>query len=668
MIDKIIFYLFLLTLHTHLLLAQEINPSELSIEQLGEQEDFEQDDDATIQQYEALKNDPLDLNRAAKEDLQQFTFLTDLHIDAFLLHRHLNGELLSIYELQSIPYWDETIIRQLLPFVCIGNRAYQKQQWKAAWSQGRHLLLAGATYKLYQDEQSILQMNQYPGSRERSFVRYKYQYKNMLQYGIVADKDAGESWFKGAQKQGFDFYSVHAMARNLGIIKTLVIGDYTVNLGQGLLCWQSMAFKKSAEVMMIKRQGAILGPYHSAGEYLFQRGAGITIAHKEWSLTSFASIKNLTSKIYFDSIGKYSYFSSVNSSGLHRTISEQRNKAALQLFTTGGNISYDLSRLHIGMNLIHYDFGNIRQQKESKPYNRFSFRGNRYTNMSIDAGYTFKNMHYFGEFAQHQFRSSAFLGGLMMSLDPKADLAILYRNMSPEFHSQFGNAFTESTFPSNEKGIYAGLTLRPKHQWEIDAYADLFMFPWLRYTTDAPSVGREYMIQVMYSIRRQGQLYIRVRDEIKMNNEPFSTSNIKEGVRLERKINCRAQLELNYNKSITLRNRVEILNLHQGDALQQSGFLCFLDLLYKPMIKPYAFNIRLQYFEADSYDSRVYAYENDVMYQFSIPAFYGQGYRGYINGRLKMGKNWNIWIRYARLWKDEDSNHEFKLQVQRTWD
>jgi hypothetical protein len=653
-------------MHTHLLLAQEINPSELTIEQLGEQENFESDDDATLQQYEAFKNDPLDLNRAVKEDFQLFAFLTDLHIDAFLLHRQLNGELLSIYELQSIPYWEENIIRQILPYIIVGNRAYQKQQWRAAWSQGRHLLLAGTTYKIYEDEQSIKQMNQYPGSRERSFMRYKYQYKNMLQYGIVADKDAGESWFKGAQHQGFDFYSVHAMARNLGKIKTLVIGDYTVNLGQGLLCWQSMAFKKSAEVMMIKRQGAILRPYHSAGEYLFQRGTAITIAHKAWSFTAFASLRNLTAKIYYDSINHHSYFSSINSSGLHRTISEQRNKSSLQLFTTGGNISYERSRLHLGANVIHYNYGDTWQQKQVAPYNKFAFRGNHYTNISVDAGYTYKNMHWFGEFAQHQLRSSAFLGGLMMSLDSKLDLSLLYRNMSPAYQAQFGNSFTESTLPSNEKGLYAGLSLRPKYQWRIDAYADLFTFPWLRYTADAPSMGREYMIQVMYSIRRQGQLYFRIRDEMKMNNEPFIESNIKQGIRLERKINCRAQLELNYSKSITLRNRVEVLNLHQGDALKQSGFLCFVDVLYKPMMKPYAFNIRLQYFEADSYDSRVYAYENDVMYQFSIPAFYGIGYRAYINGRIKVGRNWNIWMRLSRLWKKEGSDLEIKFQIQRT--
>jgi len=47
-------------------------------------------------------------------------------------------------------------------------------------------------------------------------------------------------------------------------------------MGQGLIQWQSLAFKKSVDVTGIKRQSAVLCPYNSAGEFYFHRGAGIT--------------------------------------------------------------------------------------------------------------------------------------------------------------------------------------------------------------------------------------------------------------------------------------------------------------------------------------------------------------------------------------------------------
>ena len=134
----------------------------------------------------------------------------------------------------------------------------------------------------------------YAGSPLKIFFRYGYVYKNRLQYGIVAEKDAGEQFFRGKQKTGFDFYSMHFFIRDLGGIRTLALGDYTVNLGQGLVQWQSLAFKKSADVLSIKRQSAVLRPYNSAGEFNFHRGAGITIRKGKAEGTVFASLRKLS--------------------------------------------------------------------------------------------------------------------------------------------------------------------------------------------------------------------------------------------------------------------------------------------------------------------------------------------------------------------------------------
>jgi hypothetical protein len=85
-------------------------------------------------------------------------------------------------------------------------------------------------------EKSADSSSYYLGSPQKLFLRYKYSYKNLLQYGLLGDKDAGEQFFKGYQKYRFDFYSFHFFfAKNLGIIKSLRLGDFTVNMGQGLI-------------------------------------------------------------------------------------------------------------------------------------------------------------------------------------------------------------------------------------------------------------------------------------------------------------------------------------------------------------------------------------------------------------------------------------------------
>ena len=65
---------------------------------------------------------------------------------------------------------------------------------------------------------------------------------------------------------------MYLFARKLGAVKALALGDFAVNLGQGLIHWQSQAFRKSASVLNAKRQGDLIKPYQSVGEYNFLRG------------------------------------------------------------------------------------------------------------------------------------------------------------------------------------------------------------------------------------------------------------------------------------------------------------------------------------------------------------------------------------------------------------
>ena len=42
--------------------------------------------------------------------------------------------------------------------------------------------------------------------------------------------------------------------------------------------------------------------------------------------------------------------------------------------------------------------------------------------------------------------------------------------------------------------------------------------------------------------------------------------------------------------------------------------------------------------------SRIYAYENDVFYGFSIPAFYDKGFRYYVNINYDLSKRISFWL------------------------
>ncbi len=619
-------------------------------------DDAETQDDSFWQQLQQFIKSPLNLNTADEVSLKELVILTPLQIQNLMSYRRIFGKLINIYELQAVPGWDIATIEKLRPYITVSSEANIISSFGERLSGGTNVLVARSTRVLekskgYQFDPGSTS-NHYLGSPQRYFMRYKYYYKNLLQFGLVADKDAGEEFFKGTQKQGFDFYSFHLFARNIGMIKSLALGDFTVNMGQGLTQWQSLAFKKSADVLNVKRQLSVLRPYNSAGEINFHRGAGITLAKKSVELTAFISYRKLDANLAADTLESEDQFiTSLQTSGYHRTKSEVADKGVQRQFSYGGNLAFNKNGLHVGINAIQYNF-KLPINKADDPYNLYALSGKSFGNQSVDYSYTFRNLHFFGEVAADNHFNKATVNGLLLSVDANVDMSFVYRNISAAYQSLYTNAFTENTYPVNEKGLYAGISIRPHPFWRIDAYADFYRFPWLKYQVDAPTAGADYMGQVDYKPNKQLEIYARYRFESKAKNyNPLDI--ITSPVVKKPRQNFRTQVNYRVNPEMVFRTRVELVWYDRNGGGKQNGFLAFTDLQYKPMMKKYSANVRLQYFETDGYDSRLYAYENDVLYSYSIPVFYDKGYRYYFNLNYDLTKKLTFWFRWAQtIYKD----------------
>ncbi len=641
--------------------------------------DSETEDDSYLQQLQSFKKSPVNLNYADESELNQLMILSPVQIQNLISYRNVLGNFISLYELQAIPGWDVRTVENLRPFVTVATRVSMVNSLRDRLKGGEHFFLFRGTQVLekskgYKSDSSAA-VNLYQGSPQKIFMRYKYQYKNLLQYGIVGEKDAGEQFFKGGQRQGFDFYSAHFFVRNIGIIKAMALGDFTVNMGQGLVQWQSLAFKKSSDVINIKHQLSILRPYNSAGEINFHRGAGITFCKKNLEASFFGSCRKLDANFAADTLNNEDFITSFQTSGYHRTSNEIADKGVQRQITYGGNISFSKKALHLGLNAIQYKF-RFPVNKSADPYNLFAISGSRLGNYSMDYSYTFKNLHLFGEVAVSNTFNKAFINGIMLSAAANVDLSLLYRNISKGYQSLYTNAFTESTFPTNEKGFYAGICVRPNYFWRIDAYADFYQFPWLKYNIDAPSVGADYLIQTTYQPNKQLCIYMKYRSESKSANFKIENSVMLPVIAKSRQ-NFRSQLNYKLSRSVTVRERAELIWFDKRGNEPATGFLLFSDLLYKPMMKKYSGNLRFQYFETDNYNSRMYAYENDVLYSYSIPVFYDKGIKYYLNLNYDVNKKLSFWFRWAQtIYKDKKfsgsgldeisgrKKSEFKLQLQ----
>ena len=408
---KVFFILLITRLSLFTALGQEspVSTIEQQLENLTDVDQAETEDDSYHQQWERFRRNPLNLNTADENDLRELKILSGLQIANLISYRKLVGKFISIYELQAVPSWDTQIIKKLLPFITVAESIDLPEIFKTRFKVGEHTLSFRYSEVLEKSAgfEKTSTGTKYLGSPPKLFLRYRYQDKNLLQYGIVGDKDAGEQFFKGAQKYGFDFYSFHFFARKIGSVQALALGDFTVNMGQGLIQWQSLAFRK-VWIYLNKKTITVLRPYNSAGEFSFHRGAGITVQKGKFEATGFISYRKLSANFAADTVSNEEYITSFLNSGYHRTESEVAGRHKLGQLALGGNIKYKSSNWQAGFNAIYFDFSSP-VVKRQEPYNLYAISGNNWSNYSIDYSYTHRNLHFFGEAAVDKNFSKAFL-------------------------------------------------------------------------------------------------------------------------------------------------------------------------------------------------------------------------------------------------------------------
>lgn len=620
--------------------AAQQTVTEQQLEALSEVMNAEIEDDTYLQQLVYFQRHPLNINKATPEDLQLFRILTPLQVQSFISYRNALGPLIDLHELQAVPHWDNITISRLLPYLTLAGGS--TVPFKKQLTTGDAVLLA--RYSRVVQLQSGYDEgagSRYAGDPSKVLLRYKYQFKNTLQYGITTEKDAGEKAFKTSLNP-FDFLSFHFYTRRQGLVKAVALGDYTINMGQGLVQWQSLAFKKSSEVTGIVRQSAVVRPYSGAGEFYFNRGAAVTLQKGPWQSTVFASSRRLSANAAVDSSGR-EYITSFNSSGLHRTDSELEDRKNVTQQSFGGNISYGAGQFKAGLNAVQHYFSKPII-KRAELYNLFAISGKSWANASLDYTYTYKNVFLFGEAALDQKGSKAYLQGALASVHPKADVALLYRNIGAAYQSLYGNAFTESALPTNEKGFYAGVAIRPHPAWRLQAYADHYTFPWVRARADAPGSGKDYMVQASYKPNKVAEAYIRFRSETKPANNAEENSVMNEVLPIPRQ-SVRLHVTYQLSRQLALRSRAEKV-WYNAKAEGEQGFLGYAEGIYNSTSKSSA-GLRVQYFNTGGFNSRIYVYESDVLYGYSIPFFYGKGFRVYGNLSYHLSEKCTAWLRWA---------------------
>ena len=287
-------------------------------------------------------------------------------------------------------------------------------------------------------------------------------------------------------------------------------------------------------------------------------------------------------------------------------------------------------------------------------YNQFEFASKHNFNVGIDYNYIFRNFNFFGEQAMSKNGGMAFVNGVLISLDPRLSITVVQRNYQRNYQNLLSNAFSEGTTSANEKGTYIGISAKPSNAISVSAYYDRFEFPWLKYLVNSPSAGNDYVAQLTYTPSKKTEMYFRIRQR----NKQINTSNpdaAMDYIVPANETNYRFNISYSILPSVKLRNRVELLDYKLENTKPEKGYLVYQDVIFNKIGKPLSVTLRYAIFQTDSYNSRIYAYENDMLSSYSIPSYYNRGSRFYILLDYNLTRKIEIWLRYSQTFYDNQN-------------
>lgn len=611
---------------------------------IAQTESEEVDLNDLISQLYYYKRHPLNLNTATTEELKSLYLLNDLQINALKEHITVFGALLDIAELQTIDLIDKETILHLKPFISVDPvRSKISYKFSDLVHKSDNEFIIRASSSL--EDARGFKEHKYVGDKLRLYSRLSYAYSDKIKLTIQADKDAGEDFFSNSRLKGFDFYTGNLFIKDVGRLKQLAIGDYSLQFGQGLAMWTGYAIGKSAMTVNTARVGTGVKAFRSSNENGYLRGVAAKIElFRNCSFTPFVSYRSLDATVHqSDSL---TYVSALLTTGYHRTDSELDNQKSLKEILYGANFSVQLlKKLKVELTGSHFEYDKPII-KAFHIYNQYDFSGKERNVLSFSYSLNQSMFYFYGEEAVVTDSGIGTINGVLLAISPKATLNLLYRNYQRSFSNPFSQGFGEAGNNNNEKGLYSGINIKLSSKMEWSGYADYFSFPWLKYRVDAPTKGFGLFSMITYQPNKKAKFELRYTQKEKEINQANSESTITPVVSDVTR-NYRFSFEYNISPTFSLGNRIDYISFREAQNPLENGFATSFNIALQTPSKRVGVESRYTLIDTDSYNSRIYSTEKDILYSYSSAMYQNAGTRFYVNLKASPLKSLTFWLRYS---------------------
>lgn len=597
-------------------------------------EQFTNYDEEEINSAEELKEtlyylmeNPLNINEASKEELEQLPFLSSLQVENILFYIYTYGKMQTLHELRLVEDMDIATIQLLTMFVEVGksDNKTDNQNIRSYFKYGKSEFFTrfstSMQHKKGYDNVNDSVREKYPGtyylgSPFYNSVRYSYSYKDKLSIGFTAEKDPGEEFFRKTNRKGYDFYSMHFYLSETKWLKTLAIGNYKANFGKGLVISNNFYMGKNIYAAnMVGRNGGIK-KHSSTDEVNYLHGIAGTVSVRNIEFSLFQSFRKL------DATVDNEFISSFKKDGYHRLQRDIINRKRVDNNLIGSNLKYKGGVFNIELTSV-YNILNKTLKPENEIYNIFYPSGRRFFNLGASYDARWKNIFFSGETAVDGNGHIATLNSITLYPTNNMRFTVIHRYYDKKYTSLTASSFASGSRVQNETGVFIGAETSISPSVKFDITFDNYKHPWLTYSSDKPSSGEELSSRLTVSPGYNLSMYI----DYKFRRDEYNYTDVDSESYIRERKNNRIRLYCGYSMSqvLSLKTYLDYSIADIKGSGKSKGFAITQNFSFKPKSLPLQISGVYSIFDTDDYTSRIYITTKNLPYTFYFPSLYDKG-------------------------------------------
>jgi hypothetical protein len=577
------------------------------------------DDPSLRTHFETLRDNPIDLNTADAQRLQETLFLDPALVNNVIQYRNRHYPLTSTDDILNVPGMSPDLYRFLKPYITVTPTPP---------APGLQAKLVSRIYRRYPHSrgysEQIYRGDPLGASHAITLTR------GNISCGSLIHKDPGETRWN-------DHQAIFVRADQiLGPHDRWILGTYRLGFGQGLVLSNGFRLSStSADPMAIlPRQPLGVRQFASTSEFQYFQGAAVQNQYRNLAFALFLS------RIFRDaSLEDDGGVKTIQTTGLHRTTSEDANRQQLREDLYGGHLEYSGDAGSAGLTAYQ-----VQYQPHLSPADpetqHFDFVGSNNSVIGINAAYRLGAVQLSGEIARSKSGGQAFLIDGKINI-ASAQTSAIYRRYDPDFHNMYAVTLTEwGHEANNEEGWLLAMKTPLWQGATFASRADITTTPWRTYSFPLTRHGSGVVMSLEQSLGKQHTLFARLRAS--------QVEDIESGAIIRQtRLSTRCQWDWEENRSRSYRLRWERVDFDTPAASESGiGWMAYGQLTVTDQ-RALTAKFRLAAFDIPVWGARIYAYEDDLPGRMVSHLFSGTGRR--LSTRVKWSAfpSWNLWLKAA---------------------